>query len=737
MAAHSQTPVASWLNSTRAIALTTTMSRVLWQLALSADAEHKESAKRDTYRHTSPKSVHQQLQHTCKEFNSDEVDEIIRLMEQKKVCWIQGDRLTYRLSAHNPIALARHLLHETRPDHDLRYFVWRNIRTFYRFAQSAQIAHQMHALAAVVNGLISPRRSQVDSDEGVSWDIHKEIIPLLRRKVGEDFTIPIRIIEFFLECCRAVNYARLSDRVGRLDLRAQEIDPEFLLCQLFGVPTSIKGLDDLFGGGGLMLTEDASDTVPLQLGGRAVLTIGPFGTGKSLLALQMAVEVARKGGAAWFMPMEQSAEECLYSLESVGCLPDGIPIRIATTVPQAIELLDREKRDPDSGVLILIRTIKERFTDFAVAFEENSKAMCGYALRLIIVDPVSAIMREPGNGTLRGQMMEMFEAVKRAGTNIWLVSEDSDAFSSSIEQGISDTVVYLSSEQMHGYTQRSIEIKKSRLQREQRGLHPFSIGPNGGFTVYPSSAAVRSKLQKRTVRRAEIKVRFGCAPIDTKLKSANLFSGDVIVLQGPSGCGKTPAALRFLMSPDLPRPKNSTDAGLLLVNLEAVTSFRGHLVDVYENLRSEQGACRHPNDIIIVGLPGGFVKPGYVLQRIETAFEEAGFRRRPIARVVFDNVVNMELGCPFVSADPNFGDTLVDLIRKHGSTSLFVCRDELGREGPSLQRAILNSADCLVRFCLVKSTALIEVVKSRGGRHETGSVELSPATAGTAEGSEQ
>jgi hypothetical protein len=79
-------------------------------------------------------------------------------MEDRKVCWMK-DEVTYRLLAHNPVALTRQLLHDTRPDHDLRYFVWRNIRTHYRFAQSAAIAHPIHSLASSLNELTSTRKA--------------------------------------------------------------------------------------------------------------------------------------------------------------------------------------------------------------------------------------------------------------------------------------------------------------------------------------------------------------------------------------------------------------------------------------------------------------------------------------------------------------------------------------------------------------------------------------------------
>src|SRR5208337_2568989 len=122
----------------------------------------------------------------------------------------------------------------------------------------------------------------------------------------------------------------------------------------------------------------------------------------------------------------------------------------------------------------------------------------------------------------------------------------------------------------------------------------------------------------------------------------------------------------------------------------------------------------------VIGLPGGYVKPGYILQRIEDEFERARLRRDSIARVVVDNIVNMELGCPFISADHTFGDTLVDLLRKHRVTSLFVCREEIRNSEARLQQSIVNGADCMLRFTVHDAKRHVEIRKSRGMHHQTG-----------------
>jgi KaiC/GvpD/RAD55 family RecA-like ATPase len=715
----------------RAIEDLTVLSRALWRLLLTEEVELSQLKPRDPYRYVRVELLMKKWLEISNG-TTETISKILGCMETLKLCWIESGVITYRRSVLNPLSLCRQVLASVRPEHDIRYFLWKSVRSYYDLGQSAGVAHYIHALSDAVNELIRVRKETTNPagvlNAGRSWSTHEEVLPQLLRRLNKNFAIPLQISELFLECCRIVNYVQVSDRTGRLDIQAQEVDPEYLLCQLFGVPTAIKGLDELFGGGGLMLTESVVNSSTRQIGGRAVLTVGPFGSGKSLLALQVAAEVARKGGVAWLMPMEQTAEECLYSLESMGCLPDDVPIRIADCVPRAIELL--ENPDPEKGALILIRTVKETFDDFMVAFEDNASLMGRYPLRLLIVDPISAISQESSKADVRGKMLRLFESVKQSGTNIWLVAEEGTGHGVLLEQNIADTVIHVFQEQRHGYSQRYIEIRKSRLQREQRGLHAFSIGPGRGLTIYPSSAAVRSRLQKRRVRIPNMPITFGISAVDFALQGSNLFSGDVIAIQGDSGSGKTALSLAFLMGADLQQARHSGTA-LFVTNVDAEVSVRHQLMTVYDSLRKDVDFAVNPDHIRVINLPGGYVQPGYILQRIENEFELMRLRGTPIARVVVDNIAHMDMGCPFVTADQTFGDTLVELLRKHQVTSLFVCSSRLMSGRDAIQHSILNNADCKMYITRSSEDAAIEIRKSRGMRHSRDPVPLKLSVIGT------
>jgi len=664
---------------------------------------------------------------------------LLQRVQDLGIGWIQKDgRLTLRRHAANPLDLMRSMLKGMRPDHEIRYFVMQNIRQHYGLVQSSAVAHQIHAFSSVINSLIEDRRGASGTLGQMSnWDLHREILPALKSVFPGATSGGVA---FFLEACRAVNYVRQSWKPGCIELHAASIDAEYLLSRLFGLPTQIKGLDDLFGGGGIMFVDASEGSVRDRIGGRAVVTVGRFGSGKSLLSLQIAAEVARKGGLAWVMPLEQTAEECLYTMESMGCIRDDAPFSVATTVPEAMRLLDRPVNERDGkGALIFLRTVKDNFEDFLVTFDENVRLMEHYPLRLIVVDPVSAMVQDGpsetadkrGSTDKRARMLRLFETVKQKGTNIWLVAEEGAADDkTSYEQNIADTVIRLSSETRHGYSQRYIEITKSRLQREQRGSHAFTMGPGRGITIYPSSAAVRSILRKRSERTPDTPVKFGLPSLDQILGEKGIYAGDVIVLQGPSGSFKSQVGLSFLLSSDWGEKSIKNQRPLLLSARDNKATIR-HTMGQLDDMRKKEKPApvvRKPEDVSIAVIEGGYVKPGYILQRVEDEFMNSRLNGCPIGRVMIDNIGHWEFSCPYIREDETFGDTLIDMLRRHGVTTVLTCREPRSESESVLQRSVLDNADCLIQFDRIdfrgSSQIMIRILKTRDMTHRRESFEL-------------
>ncbi len=706
------------------------LSRAFWRMFLELASFASEE---DLYRHRIDKeALRVRFAETMREDMSSEVFELIlRRVFALKVGWDNPtEGLTLRHAIAEPLYLARLVLEGVRPDHEIRYSVMREIREFYSCVQSSAVAHTFHVLSETFNHLVTGRQvQQAKAARKVTWDLIREVLPSLRYATSNDAEVPANSPDLFLECCRAVGYITLTRKIGFAEFTTSKADAEYLLSRLFGMTTRIKGLDDLFGGGGLMLVDALPGAPKARISGRAVVTVGQFGSAKSLLSLQMAVEVARKGGAAWVMPLEQSTEDCLYTLESMGCLSGDQPFRVATTVTAALKLL--EEPAPDLGALILLRSVKESFDDFLAAFEENVRLMKGYSMRLMIVDPVSALSQGAEQPTeKRARMSRLFEDAKTSGVNIWLVTEESFlSGDASYAQNTADTVIRLFSEMRHGYSQRYIEITKSRLQREQRGRHALAIVPGVGLTVYPSSAAVRARIRMRSERMPDTPIRFGLPALDGVLGDKGIYAGDVILLHGPDGSSKTTVGLSFLLGSDRLQERHTHYRPLLISARDDKATVRHALQRLIHTSKRDPSAAavRSLEDITILPIGGGYVTPGVIFRQIEDEFLRSRLEERPIGRVVIENIGHWELSCPYIREDETFADTLVDLLRRHRVTTVITSDTVPRHGGTSLQQLLRDHANCLINFEKVAfrgSREMMRVIKTRDMVHRRDSFEL-------------
>jgi KaiC/GvpD/RAD55 family RecA-like ATPase len=679
------------------------------------------------------------------------------------------------------------VLPRDRPAHERQYFVMRNIRRRYRLPMASETARLFYLLSNTLNRL-APERHRCS--------YRKVLLPMLTdavRVAGLGDEPPL----FFVECCLLLGYLRTSYhwRSGEVEMRARVADAEFMLSNLFGMPTGIQGFDMLFGGGGLMLAERAPsfsrgardrgkapgasrspspDRDATELDGRVVLVQGQPGTGKSILALQLAAEVARKGGLAWLMPLEQKPAECLYTLESIGIDLHSTSVFVATNICDARKALDEPRNG--CGAIILLRTVKDDYLDFLDYFEHNAGQMSNYPLRLIGVDPINSIERRACDPTeLRTRTVEVLGRIKQSGTNVLLLSEDEDDGQRVFEAKIADTVINLSIEKGQQYAQRYIQVLKSRQQREQRGKHPFSIAPGRGIMIVPSSASVGTRLRTRSVRARFEGVDFGLTELDRVLNAPGdrpraaqaprrrgqrnqgqvskqgpegggparselesrggaIPRGGVVVVQGPNGTFRTPLGLLFLCGYDDPRESSRIALSLFVSGRYDEPTVRQQLRNVYVPQPAGGARLKPERNIRVITMPHGYVQPGLILQRIEEHLDAARIAGTPVDRAVVDGVEYWEATNPFVRADQTFGDTLVDVLRRNGVTSLFIC----GEPGPGgfggVQRPIVERADCLIqleRFGFRGADRVklrIRKTSDMRHRHETFELALGPRT---------
>lgn len=600
------------------------------------------------------------------------------------------------------------------PLRETRYFAMRAVRRRHGLLRTAETARRVHAFAADV----ARRR------HSPFWPLRPEtaVVPVPQRAPAPLAESLVSLgSEALLDACLVLDLFQFHPGAG-VRPRPECEDPDYLLGHIFGMPSRIPGFDALLGGGGLVLAdaevgarEGIDDSA---IGGRVVLCAGPFGSGKSLLALQLAVDVARKGGIAWFMAMEQSAEECLYALESLG---------ISTEEPGVFRVVHGNVSDsyialtaPSDGLgaLVFLRPGPEP-GDYA-KFLENAGTRLGwmseYPLRLLVVDPVNAFIQPDASAVeMRSRTRQLFERAKFERVNVIFTSEQSSsdqAGAHGFEENIADSVIRLGIEHAHSQTQRYIEVTKSRMQRQFPGRHAVTIQSPGGFHVYPSSAFFARAAPSRALLPPRMSTGFGVAALDRRLGPEALTSGDIAVISGAAEA--MVLAAHFLLAASAADPPQRA---VFVTDLSADRA-RAFLSPFYRNNQSLSA-------VEICAVPSGYVDPGMVLLRIQQALEQR-HSAGPL-RLMMGNLARWPDAIPLVAGDPAFGVALLEVIRNHSGTAVLVAGAPSTSSAP-LVETLANGADTVLQLTSAefqgKFTTFLRAAKTRLMQHPRDSFAL-------------
>jgi KaiC/GvpD/RAD55 family RecA-like ATPase len=629
---------------------------------------------------------------------------------------------------------------------DARYFAMRAIRR-------RNGLHLSYGTAAAAHNLVSATSNLLDRSPGreISFeDLNDAMKNRARPSEPGAKAVEANLRKACVDVALVLNLFEFSADGKKVTLRPEGIDAEYMISHLFGIPTAIPGFDALFGGGGLMLTdsvkrevtqEDAWLDVKQGIGGRSVLSIGPFGSGKTLLSLQFAVEIARKGGVAWVMTLEQTVEECLYALESIGISTTHPGFLVADSLSDSLWVLSHPA--PTRGALVFLRPADDDKTDYVEFLEKTEKwlpLMSRYPLRLLIVDPINALEQESTVGsraeTVRGRAdgiksrtatRRMFEAAKRARVNVWFTSEQisREPESNHFAENIADTVIHLGTETVLRQQKRFVEVTKSRFQQESPGRHGLVIEPVGGIHIHPStaliaqsSALVARHISARPLQPGFAIQHFGVPGIERLLGPEPVRPGDVIAFAGP-GKAKTFLGIKFLLAQSL----DQSTAGTSLL----ISDYSPNQV---ERLVATISGVEQPNLTLRIEqctLPTGYIDPGRILQEIREAFERCERKGLRVNRVLLTNLSRWEEEMPFIVEDLAFGIALVTLIRSYQVAAVVVCGDTAER-GSRLRDTIFDQADTLLHFHRKelhgRATTLVSAVKTRSMRHQREVFEL-------------
>ena len=660
-----------------------------------------------------------------------------------------------------PLSLARLLLFGVRTDALLRFFVAKQIRTVYRLDLSPQLARDFNVLAKFINSSLKETQTFPNQrgeftyiDTQGEYPVQEILLASLVESrlqynpIDSECGDPKDILECFIETCLLVNYIipsvrrRAKMEYTQVQLRTNSFDSEFLLANLFGTPTGDSGLDDLFGGSGPILPDYRGKTnqaTDLQhLGGRVLVVVGPRGSGKSILAARLAGAVARTGGTAWHIAVEQETAESLYMLESIGISSSESTFTTAATPYEAAVALGHSSED--HGVLVVLSSELDSFSDMFEALQSAASNLRRSGTRLIVIDPVNTIPlveeEETTVQNLRPHTIRSLSRLKHDNVNILFVLEKSYSANSVIDEHlqflerIADTVVELSTRNENNYSQRYIEITKSRLQREQRGEHPFSIMPGKGMHVFPSPAAINTRVRARQLSKPTETTHFGFSEIDRVIGVEAIYRGDIISFIGTSNSRKIELCLLFLLLSEIPKaspqPRGKGTISILFTTRETRSMiafllsrprFRGALKRMEKSMPN---AVLRTESLQVEELPQGHISPGFLLQYVEQTVQRKRMEGWQINRLALHDLSQWEESSPSVRLERTFVPTLIRLLRSLRITSLLVLGVDLA-EMSEMRSSLFKNSDCVLEFGVMTFRGLrrstVRAEKTRGNRH--------------------
>lgn len=372
--------------------------------------------------------------------------------------------------------------------------------------------------------------------------------------------------------------------------------------------TGVPGLDTLTLGG-----------IPE---GRATLVTGKSGTGKTVMGLQIACNLARHGIATILVAVEESPEDLIDSGDTFG-------LGTSRLVQQGTLHFADVTRPMDGPTLV-----SGEYDLFGLIhrLEAVSKQI---GARAVVIDSATALFSpKPPIESLRSHFFQLVYALRRMGmTSIVLAEAGSDygqLTTMGVEDYVCDLTIILRNIVDGGRRRRSIEINKYRRSAHYKGEFPCTITTRG-LAVFPLDA--KEAYDSTVVERYSS----GVAGLD-EMTHGGWLRNSIIIVRGPTGSGKTLLAGLYALA-GAHRNERVVYYGFEETRPILLRNYReiGMGMDQFVESGNLKIICRYPEatslEDLLVDLRLGLeeLKPSLVIidsiSSIEHASSEKGFRQ--------------------------------------------------------------------------------------------------------------
>jgi len=238
------------------------------------------------------------------------------------------------------------------------------------------------------------------------------------------------------------------------------------------VPTGIKGLDELLGGG---FPE-----------GRCILLVGSPGAGKTTFALQYLYHGSVMGETGLYVTLDEHPDLIKRNLGSYNWDIDGMEKKGKLLFVDASGL--RKTRARESGFISRDDSAIGEFVDFPELIKTITKLVEGESVQRIALDPVTSLMlRYAEELRKRRATIAFFDALADSGCTSLVTSELKTSLMDrrfQVEEFLSHGVVLLHTLFHQGNIVRAVQIEKMRGISHDTQIRPYQFGTTG-IEVFP------------------------------------------------------------------------------------------------------------------------------------------------------------------------------------------------------------------------------------------------------------